>query len=86
LSSTVLQMPVFISIFIVIKLLSLNLAGSFAIVMYFSIALLVFEYMFFLLFALRFYNLEVPNDEIPWSHNQNSGIYLKVLLKMVLCT
>ena len=85
-SSTVLQMPVFISIFIVIKLLSLNLAGSFAIVMYFSIALLVFEYMFFLLFALRFYNLEVPNDEIPWSHNQNSGIYLKVLLKMVLCT
>jgi len=79
-------MPVFISIFIVIKILLLDLAGSLAIVMIFSTALLILEFMFFLVVALRFFNLEVPNDEIPWSHNQNSGIYLKVILKVALCT
>lgn len=39
-----------------------------------------------LFYSLKFYNLEVPNDEIPWSHNQTSGIYLKVVLKITLCT
>jgi len=60
------------------------MAGSFTIVMIFSTAVLIIEFLFFLLFALKFFNLEVPNDEIPWSHNQNSGIYLKVILKVVL--
>lgn len=86
LTSTVFQMPVFISLFIVIKILLLDLAGSLGIVMIFSTALLILEFMFFLIFSLRFFNLEVPNDEIPWSHNQNNGIYLKVILKVALCS
>lgn len=86
LTSTVLQMPVFISIFIVIKSISLNLAGSLQIVMIFSTGILICEFSLMLIYALRFFNLEVPNDEIPWSHNSNSGIYLKVVLKLALCT
>jgi hypothetical protein len=79
-------MPVFISIFIVIKILLLGLGGSLSIVMIFTMPVLILEFLFFLIFALRFFNLEVPNDEIPWSHNQNNGIYLKVILKIALCS
>ena len=86
LTSTVFQMPVFISIFIVIKSISLNIAGSLQIVMIFSTGILIFEFSLMLIYALRFFNLEVPNDEIPWSHNSNNGIYLKVILKLALCT
>lgn len=79
-------MPVFISIFIVIKSISLNIAGSLQIVMIFSTGILICEFSLMLVYSLRFFNLEVPNDEIPWSHNSNSGIYLKVVLKLALCT
>jgi hypothetical protein len=86
LTSTVLQMPVFINIFIVAKALSLGLQSSLSILMIFSTTILIFEFTLVLIYALKFFNLEVPNDEIPWSHNQTSGIYLKVVLKIVLCT
>ncbi len=79
-------MPVFISIFIVIKSISLSTTGSLQIVMIFSTGILIFEFFLLLIYSLRFFNLEVPNDEIPWSHNQNSGIYLKVILKIVICS
>lgn len=85
-TSTVFQMPVLISIFIVVKLVSLGLASKLFILLIFSNTLIIFEFLFVLFYSLRFFNLEVPNDEIPWSHNQTSGIYLKVLLKVVLCT
>ena len=77
-------MPVFVSIFIVIKSISLNIAGSLQIVMIFSTGILICEFSLMLVYSLRFFNLEGPNDEIPWSHNSNSGIYLKVLLKLAL--
>jgi len=79
-------MPVLISIFIVIKTASLGLASSFNIVMILSNTLLILEFLVVLVYALKFFNIEVPNDEVPWSHNQTSGIYLKVLLKVILCS
>jgi hypothetical protein len=30
--------------------------------------------------------LEVPNNEIAWSSNQSSGLYFKLILKVVLCS
>jgi hypothetical protein len=54
--------------------------------MIFSNALLILEFLIMTIYALRFFNLEVPNDEIPWSHNQNSGIYLKFILKIALAS
>ena len=85
-TSTLLQMPVFISIFVVIKALSLGLGSQLYILMIFSNSILIIEFTFVLIYSLKFFNLEIPNDEIPWSHNQTSGIYLKVILKVVLCT
>lgn len=85
-TSTLLQMPVFISIFVVIKALSLGLGTQLYILMIFSNSILIIEFTFVLIYSLKFFNLEIPNDEIPWSHNQTSGIYLKVILKVVLCT
>lgn len=69
LTSTVLQMPVFINIFIVAKALSLGLQSSLSLLMIFSTTILIFEFTLVLIYALKFFNLEVPNDEIPWSHN-----------------
>lgn len=85
-TSTLLQMPIFISIFVVIKALSLGLGSQLYILMIFSNSILIIEFTFVLIYSLKFFNLEIPNDEIPWSHNQTSGIYLKVILKVVLCT
>lgn len=85
-TSTVLQMPIFINIFIVVKALSLGLQSSLYILMILSNTVLIFEFAIVLIYALKFFNLEIPNDEIPWSHNQTNGIYLKVVLKVVLCT
>ena len=62
-------MPVMISIFIIIKSLSLALTGSFQIVLIIANGVLILEFFFMLIFALRFFNLEIPNEEIPWSHN-----------------
>jgi hypothetical protein len=44
------------------------------------------EFMLVVLYALKFINLEVPNDEIAWSHNQTGGIYLKMIIKIALCS
>lgn len=69
LTSTVAQMPVFISIFVVIKALTMGIITKLSIVMIFSNTLLIFAFVFVLIYSLRFFNLEIPNDEIPWSHN-----------------
>lgn len=79
-------MPLFISIFVVIKILTVGIAGKLYILLLFSDSILILLFTFVLFYSLKFYNLEVPNDEIPWSHNQTSGIYLKVVLKITLCT
>jgi hypothetical protein len=85
-TSTVMQMPVLISIFIIIKVIAVGLAGNLFLLMIFSNTILIILFALTLIYSLKFFNLEVPNDEIPWSHNQTSGIYLKVVLKIVLCS
>jgi hypothetical protein len=84
-TSTFLQMPVFISIFIIFKILALGLASKLAVLAILSNTVLILGFLLVLVYSLKFFNLEVPNDEIPWSHNQTSGIYLKVVLKVALC-
>lgn len=79
-------MPIFISIFVLIKLITFGLAAKLYLLMIFSNTVLIILSMFVLFYSLKFFNLEVPNDEIPWSHNQTSGIYLKVVLKIALCS
>jgi len=69
LTTTAFQMPVFISIFVIIKQITLGLASSLYLLMIFSNTILIFEFVFVLFYSLKFFNLEVPNDEIPWSHN-----------------
>jgi len=69
LTTTAFQMPVFISIFVIIKQITLGLASSLYLLMIFSNTILIFEFVFVLFSYLKFFNLEVPNDEIPWSHN-----------------
>ena len=86
LTSTVLQMPILISVFLIIKAVSLGLASSLSVVMIFSDTILVISFGATLFFTLRFYNIEVPNLELPWSHNQTRGFYFKVLLKIALCS
>ena len=85
-TSTVLQMPVFISIFVLIKCVTFGLQSKLYLLMIFSNTVLIFMFIFVLFYSLKFFNLEVPNDEIPWSHNQTGGIYLKVIMKVALCT
>lgn len=79
-------MPVLISIFVVIKIITVGLAGKLYILLLFSVTILILLFAIVLVYSLKFYNLEVPNDDVPWSHNQTSGIYLKVVLKITLCT
>jgi hypothetical protein len=37
-------------------------------------------------YSLKFFNLEVPNDDIAWSHNTTNGLYFKLLLKITLAS
>jgi hypothetical protein len=37
-------------------------------------------------YSLKFFNLEVPNDDIAWSHNTSNGLYFKLMLKITLCS
>ena len=86
-SITFLKIPVITSITIVAKALSLGIISSSA--FYVSLicnTVLAVEYLIVLLYTYRFFNLEVPNDEIAWSHNQTTGFYFKVLLAVLLCS
>lgn len=39
-----------------------------------------------MVYSLKFFNLEVPNDDIAWSHNTSNGLYFKLMLKLTLCS
>lgn len=87
LSKTILKIPVISSILIMIKGLSVGLITSkLFFVSLICNTILAIEFTFVVIFSLKFFNLEVPNDEIAWSHNQTSGLYFKVMLKVVLCS
>ena len=81
-----LQVPVIDSIFIVTKAATMNLTGDlFALCVICSI-ILAFGFSVSVFYSMKFLNLEVPNEEVSWSHNQTGGIYLKLLLKICLCS
>lgn len=86
-SITLLKIPITTSILTVAKALSLGVVSSslFAVSLICN-TLLVAEYLLVLIYTYKFFNLEVPNDEISWSHNQNSGFYFKLLLTFILCS
>ena len=86
-SITMLKIPIVTSILIVAKALSLGVVSNslFAVSLICN-TLLAAEYLLVLLYTYRFFNLEVPNEEISWSHNQNGGFYFKLLLTLILCS
>ncbi len=47
---------------------------------------LVIEFFIIVIYSLKFFNLEVPNDDIAWSHNTTNGLYFKLMLKIALCS
>ena len=69
LAKTVLVMPVLISILIVIKALSANLVSSMFSISLICNTVLIVEFTFVVVYSLKFFNIEVPNDDIAWSHN-----------------
>ncbi|CDW78804.1 pas domain s-box family protein [Stylonychia lemnae] len=50
------------------------------------VVLCTFELTLTIIYALKYFNMEVPNDEVQWSYNQSGGIYFKLLLQFILCT
>lgn len=85
-TSTFLQIPVIINFFINIKALTCGLLGSLTIVVSVSSLLLVVNFLIVAFYTMKFLNIEIPNEQIPWSHNINSGFYFKFLLKVLLAS
>ncbi len=48
--------------------------------------ILILEFLIIVVYSLKFFNLEVPNDDIAWSHNTSNGLYFKLMLKITLCS
>ena len=48
--------------------------------------ILILEFLIIVVYSLKFFNLEVPNDDIAWSHNTSNGLYFKLMLKLTLCS
>lgn len=87
LSMTVLNIPIIASILIIIKGLAIGLiTGKLFYASLICSAVLAIEFSVVLVYSLKFFNLEVPNDDVPWSHNQTNGLYFKIILKMILCS
>lgn len=63
------MLPVTVSILIVIKALSYGLVTSLFYVSVICNTLLTIVYFLLLTYSLKYFNLEVPNDDIAWSHN-----------------
>ena len=69
LTKTIFMLPVTVSILIVIKALSFGLVTSLFYVSVICNTLLTIVYFLLLTYSLKYFNLEVPNDDIAWSHN-----------------
>lgn len=70
LSKTIMKIPVVASVLVVAKALSLGMvSNSLVFVSIICNTLLAVEFTVVVLYALKFFNLEVPNDDIAWSHN-----------------
>jgi hypothetical protein len=86
LSKTILKLPVLSSILIVIKILAEGMQGDLFFVALVFDTLLIVEFFIIVIYSLKFFNLEVPNDDIAWSHNTSNGLYFKLMLKITLCS
>lgn len=86
LSKTILKLPILSSVFIVANIINENLQASYITLSIISNTILVIEFLLIVVYSLKFFNLEVPNDDIAWSHNTNNGIYFKLLLKITLAS
>ena len=86
LSKTVFKLPVLSSIFIVIKILSEGIQEDLFFVALVINTILILEFFLVVVYSLKFFNLEVPNDDIAWSHNTSNGLYFKLILKITLCS
>lgn len=69
LAKTIFVMPVLISMLIVIKILTTNLVPNLFSICLICNAVLIVEFTFVVVYSLKFFNIEVPNDDIAWSHN-----------------
>lgn len=86
LSKTVLKLPVLSSTLIVIKVLAEGMQSNLFFVALVFTTLLIIEFFVIVIYSLKFFNLEVPNDDIAWSHNTSNGLYFKLMLKITLCS
>lgn len=87
LSKTVLKVPVIVSILVMVKALSLGMVkNSIFYIAVICCTALSLEFSLVVIYALKFFNLEVPNDDIAWSHNQTNGLYFKLVLNLAVCS
>ena len=86
LSKTIFKLPVLSSILIVIKILWSNMQYDLFFVALVINTILILEFLIIVVYSLKFFNLEVPNDDIAWSHNTSNGLYFKLMLKLTLCS
>jgi hypothetical protein len=86
LSKTILKLPVLSSIFIVIKILAEGMQDNLFYVGVGINVILLIEFFGVVVYSLKFFNLEVPNEDIAWSHNTSNGLYFKLMLKIALCS
>lgn len=80
LSKTILKLPVLSSFFIIVKIINKNLQASYTTLCIISNTILIIEFLLIVVYSLKFFNLEVPNDDIAWSHNSSNGLYFKLML------
>ncbi len=85
-SKTVLKLPVFSSIFIIVNIINENIQSSYTTLCIISNTVLIVEFLAIVVYSLKFFNLEVPNEDIAWSHNTTNGLYFKLLLKLTLAS
>jgi len=85
-SKTVLKLPVFSSIFIIANIVNENIQSSYTTLCIISNTVLILEFLAIVVYSLKFFNLEVPNEDIAWSHNTTNALYFKLLLKLTLAS
>jgi hypothetical protein len=85
-SKTILKLPVLSSIFIIISIVNENIQSSYSTLCIISNTILIAEFLVVVVYSLKFFNLEVPNEDIPWSHNTTNGLYFKLMLKITMAS
>lgn len=85
-SKTILKLPVLSSVFIIINIINENIQASYTTLCIISNTILIAEFLVIVVYSLKFFNLEVPNEDIAWSHNTTNGLYFKLMLKITMAS